>query len=295
MTKRQLKTPIVIDTDLGDDIDDMWAIGFAALAGFDIRLITVCFTDIQYKLTCAQVMKDMLGLKRCALAGGVEKRRAHTPHADRVKSVKAHASALPAEDEIARAVRENEYTDILAIGPMTNVGAFVKKYPELSGRCRIVCMGGSLYKGLYGADGPHAEYNLKCDRDASAAVLQSGFTVVYAPLDVNRDFILDGERYAKLRKSRNPVTRGLLSLYDEWQDNYHGYSLKFDNRVSTSILYDVTPFLYVLEPDLFTVERAAYAIGADGKLEKSGAGRTADVLVRIDREHALDRTLEIFL
>ncbi|MDR0426083.1 MAG: nucleoside hydrolase [Clostridiales bacterium] len=285
---------LIIDTDLGDDIDDMWAIGFAALAGFDIRLITVCYADIEYKLKCAQYMKDALKLE-CAIAGGVEKARTHTPHAQRVKNVKCDVSPLAAEDAIAEAVGKNAFTDIAAIGPMTNVGAFVKKYPALKDRCRIVCMGGSVYKGIYGVDRAHAEYNLKSDRDASAAVLESGFTVVYAPLDVNRDFIIDGARYRRLRTAKNPVTQKLLALYDEWQLNYHGYSIKFDSAVSTAIQYDTTPLLYILDKTLYDMDCGRYGIDRAGKLGKTDNGHEACVLLGIDREKALDAALDIFM
>lgn len=46
MDKLKNKIPLIIDTDIGGDIDDTWALTFALLRDeFDIRLVTTVLGD----------------------------------------------------------------------------------------------------------------------------------------------------------------------------------------------------------------------------------------------------------
>src|SRR5690606_27400771 len=87
------KTPIVIDTDIGDDIDDIWALGLAIASDmFDIKLVSVCYADIEYKVRVAYDILSKTGQKT-ALAKGIElKRNDKKTHYERVKDLRPAAS-----------------------------------------------------------------------------------------------------------------------------------------------------------------------------------------------------------
>lgn len=65
------RIPVIIDTDIGSDIDDTWAL--AAMLGddtFDIKLVTTVWEDVQYKCALVRKLAAAAG-KSVAVAAGV--------------------------------------------------------------------------------------------------------------------------------------------------------------------------------------------------------------------------------
>ncbi len=78
---------------------------------------------------------------------------------------------------------------LIAVGPLTNIGAAIDRDPETFRKLkRVVLMGGSVYRG-YGDLGytPHrepiAEYNIMMDIPAAQKLFQSGVPIFMMPLD----------------------------------------------------------------------------------------------------------------
>ena len=84
---------------------------------------------------------------------------------------------------------EKEETDILALGPLTNLARLFRKRPELIGRVpRLVSMGGSFRS--HGNCSPVAEYNYWCDPEAAKICYElfaeAGKKIEMVGLDVTR-------------------------------------------------------------------------------------------------------------
>ncbi|MDR1094687.1 MAG: nucleoside hydrolase [Clostridiales bacterium] len=282
---------IIIDTDLGDDIDDIFALAFAfASRAFEVGLISVCWGDIDYKLKTAARLLAETGVS-APFARGRQIAGSNTPH-----DVSGYAApdCGNAADGIARAVGEGARA-VVSIGPLTNIADFVSRYPALKNACRIVWMGGSLRRGYIGQTGPTNEFNAAMDPVSAAAVMRSGFDVALAPLDVCRDFIVDGERFARIRRDGNPFARAALNFYAEWHRNYRGGALKYPERESSGILYDLVPFLYLLRGEWFGVETMRVACDGKGFTRETPDGATVKVLTSFPgKERALDFVADVF-
>ncbi|GHU99861.1 inosine-uridine preferring nucleoside hydrolase [Clostridia bacterium] len=285
------KRKLVVDTDLGDDIDDIFALSLALASGaFDIRLISVAWGDIDYKLKTAARLLAETGAA-VPLARGRQVGTSNMPH-----DVSAYAVPVcgDAAAEIARAVREGADT-VVAIGPLTNIRDFAQRYPELKSACRIVWMGGSLRRGYINQTAPTDEFNAAVDPTSAAAVIGSGFDLTLVPLDVCRDFIVDGARFAGIRSGGNVYARVALRFYAEWHRNYHGGAIKHPEQTSGGILYDAVPFLYLLHGEWFREEAVRIVCDGRGFTREAPGGSPVRALTEFPgKESALDLTLKIF-
>lgn len=95
--------------------------------------------------------------------------------------------------EFLSSALKKEKVSVIALGPMTNLAALIKKDREAFAQIEeIVSMGGSFKS--HGNCSPVAEYNYWCDPDAAALVydtmLQLGKKITMVGLDVTRKIVL---------------------------------------------------------------------------------------------------------
>jgi len=122
-----------------------------------------------------------------------------------------------AVDFIARVVRESdEPVTLVPTGPLTNIGLFLARHPEVAARVeRIVLMGGAIGEGNVT---PAAEFNIWADPEAADRVFSSGLDVTMVGLDVTHKALLFPQKVDELRDAGR--AGGLVAaLYDF----YHGH------------------------------------------------------------------------
>ncbi|VVT48684.1 uncharacterized protein SAPINGB_P001900 [Magnusiomyces paraingens] len=119
----------------------------------------------------------------------------------------------PAVDALAEAVKQ--YPDTLAVvatGALTNIAAFVQKYPELIAPIRVLSvMGGAFAAG--GNITPNAEFNIWCDPEAARIVLGSKYgsnalasKTILLTLDMTHQAIATREICEKVRGKNTSVS-----------------------------------------------------------------------------------------
>ena len=110
-----------------------------------------------------------------------------------------------ATDALAAALRRTRLTYV-ALGPLTNLAAFLNLYPELSGRIeRVIFVGGrspgqQLTFGPTGSLRVH-DANVFKHPAAAAAVLRSSIPIVLAPVEISSQLALTREDLRRLRAS----------------------------------------------------------------------------------------------
>ena len=208
---------VILDTDIGDDIDDAYALALL-ICSPEVRLeaVTVNTGDIAARAQLARRMLDEGGLHRVpvyqGLAGPGEARwpkqadwsRHHEP------------AGVIDQGAIAQLVRRaadapGELT-LVAIGPLTNLGAALDMDPEFGRRLRrLVLMGGSIVHGYdYGAQS--AEYNIAHDPPSAQKVFSCGADLVVVPLDATNRLQVTARQMAQLALAGNPISRALVEL-----------------------------------------------------------------------------------
>lgn len=218
---------IIIDTDIGDDIDDAFAIALAAkLKDAELIGITTVFRNTGARAQLAEKLLESAGSSAPVLAG--ERFPLKEPFHLFAKDTDAPESSSPCQwDEsyakypvksgaveflAESAEKYKEELCIAAIGPMTNLARAIERYPDKMRKCgRIVSMGGSFTRFM-------PEWNYLCDPEAADTIIKSGIPFYAVGLDVTLQCPLEAGLLEKFYASERPVNR-LLSLWlGRWFD-----------------------------------------------------------------------------
>ncbi len=218
---------IIIDTDIGDDIDDAFAIALAAcMPEAELVGVTTVFRNTEARAQLAEKLLECAGVKTKVYAG--ERLPLKEPFHPFAKDTGFPETSLPCQWEESygdypvnggaveflseSAERYGKDLCIVAIGPLTNLARAIEKYPQQMKRCgKILSMGGSFKKFA-------PEWNYLCDPEAADIVIGSGIPFYAVGLDVTLTCPLEAGLLEKFRTSEKPVNK-LLSLWlDRWFD-----------------------------------------------------------------------------
>ena len=253
---RDKPIPVILDTDIGNDIDDNWALGLLLKTPeLAPKLVLSCTGDTEYRALVAAKFLDRAGRPEIPVAVGVPAPEQPAPETLREWLGTYTASDYPGEvrcdglEEMARTVADEPgETTVIGIGPLTNLAIFCRHYPGLVSKCRLVAMLGSIYRRHDGESGPIAEYNVKIDIPAAQTVFAAPWReIVITPLDHCGLIQLDGERYRSVKESADPVAAQIISCYRAWRASFG----QTGEATETSTLYD-TAAVHLAWTDAFT-------------------------------------------
>jgi purine nucleosidase len=239
---------VIIDTDIGDDVDDAFALALAVKSPeFEILGVSTTFRDTELRAKLVDRFLAEVGRSDIAVMAG--KPTPPTQMSERRYAEGGHfakASHGDAAEFLLDQVRKNpgEIT-LLAIGPLMNVGAAIDRdvatFRKLK---RVVIMGGSIRKG-YGDYGynehvaPMPEWNILNDVASAQKLFGSGVPLFVMPLD-STQLKLDEVKRAFLFARGTAVTDQLTILYHLW-------------ALETPTLFDPMAVAFALKPELCPV------------------------------------------
>jgi purine nucleosidase len=268
--------PVVLDTDIGTDIDDAFALALI-LRSPEINLLAVTTVsgDTQARARLAARMLWVEGRRDIPVAAGVDGAPmpiAQTRWADGFTSPQLLSE--PAVDLMKAEIdRGHGEVVIVAIGPLTNVAALLTKYPGEEKKIRrIVLMGRSIAHGYYPNSGPTAEYNIAADAKASRVVFTSGVPIEMAPLDVTWHLQLDAANQGRIYGQGTPLANALRAIDKLWGQ-------------PTPTLHDPMAVGLLLNSELATLEPLHIRIAEDGRTVVV-AGKPANAVVAVENNPA---------
>lgn len=264
---------IIIDTDIGDDIDDAFAVALALRSPeLQILGISTTFGDTETRAKLIDRLLGEVGRSDIPVAIGnsttsagtfTQRRYAEGGHFAR----KTHPRAI---DFILGQIRRNpgEIT-LVAIGPLVNVGALIDADAQTFRKLRrVVLMGGSVERG-YGdlgyskPHGPDAEWNIKNDIPSAQKLFASGVPIVMMPLD-STQLKLDEVKRTAIFQAGTPITDALTLLYHEWGQD-------------TPTLFDPMTIAFILDPGLCPVKPMHIVVDDKGFTRAEGGTPNAQV------------------
>lgn len=237
---------VIIDTDIGDDIDDAFALALALSSPeFEILGITTAWGDTQVRARVADRILCDTGMESIPIAAGVStESKLVLDHAPFARSFwKPVRQYPPAADFILDQIRKypNQIT-LIAIAPMKNIGDIIARDPETFRKLkRVVIMGGSVKRGYNDlgylpAHGPDPEYNIVSDIPSARRLFASGVPLYVMPLDSTQLKLDEVKREIIFRQS-TPLTDDLTLLYHLWGGQ-------------TPTLYDPVAVAFALRPEV---------------------------------------------
>lgn len=194
------------------------------------------------------------------------KHAAHIHGADglggpKLPELRREADAKSAVRALLDAAETRDDLNLVAVGPLTNVGLALALEPDLATRLKCISvMGGATTVGNVTAT---AEFNIWADPEAAAMVFASGANVIMADLDLTHQFLIDRKRVDEVRALDGTVARFAADLLSFFID---AYEQSYDEAVGP--LHDPCSVLAVTHPHLFESVHRHVAVEQYGELTR---------------------------
>jgi purine nucleosidase len=290
----QPREKIIIDTDIGDDIDDAFALGLALSSPeFEILGVSASFGDTATRAKMLDRMLGELGRGDIPVAMGAPANvnlNAFTQRRYAQGGQFARAGHPGSVDFILDQARKYPgQVTLVAIGPLPNIGAMIDKDPATFRKLkRVVIMGGNIRPLLdpYGAAAPiapHPEWNIKNDIASAQKLFAAGVPLLVMPLDSTANLKLHEVARTSLFAHGTMLSNILAGLYYEWSAA---------TRSPTPILYDPMTLASLLDPTLCPLTPMHVRVDDAGNTLVEQGAPNAQVCLHSDADAFLQFTVK---
>jgi inosine-uridine nucleoside N-ribohydrolase len=245
-----MKTKIILDTDIGSDVDDAVCLAYLlANPQCDLLGITTVTGEPVQRAQMASAMCKIAGREDIPIYPGaadpiiVPQKQVKAPQAAALDHW-PHQKDFPqgqAVEFLRRTIRENpgEVT-LLAVGPLTNIGLLFKVDPEIPALLKGLVLMCGLFSNRVPGFGP-LEWNAIGDPHASAVVYN-------APVKVHRSVGLDVTTKIVMRADEvrqrftSPLLRPVLDFAEVWFKQYD--HIMFHDPLAAAVIFNdkICPF-----------------------------------------------------
>ena len=249
---------VIIDTDAGDDVDDVLALAFALLRPeLAVRALTTVTADSGVRAQIVAQLLKVMGREDVPYAPGMNlplRQLLPEEYAQLVKPgfrikqggfVKDAAQLAPPREDAIQLIGETAEKHagdiaLIGIGPLTNIAVALRRYPRLASQLKwIAIMGGEFQFN-------HREHNIKWDPDAASIVFSSGVPLFAGTWSATRKFVLMPEDCERIRATGTPLTDALSACIDMWWPT--------KGSKPGPVMYDLAPILWSIERSYYPTQ-----------------------------------------
>ncbi|MBN1419543.1 MAG: nucleoside hydrolase [Planctomycetes bacterium] len=256
--------PVILDTDIGDDIDDSWAVALIlSCPELDVKLITTAHgaTDKRAQILSKYLHEAGIEVPYApGLKTGDDDPRIYPWAKDYDMSVCPPASEDGVDLMIKEILASDREVVLIPIGPLDNIAEALRREPKIAEKCRIITMGGSIYVGYNGKREPDPEYNIKAAIPAAKAVYTATWPILMAPLDTAGTVVLEGEPYRWILGADRPLARSLISQYRLWKTG------RLDGEIpdKSSVLFDTVAVWLAVDREFAGISNLRIVVDDEG-------------------------------
>lgn len=279
-----MPTKVILDTDIGTDVDDAWALAIC-LASERIELlgVTLVHADLD---TRAKITLKMLklagrtdvpvynGLSRTLTPGDKYIWQGHEGTDTDFSDIEGLSSREDAVDFILETVERYPGEVVLCpIGPLTNIAEAIKRDPEVMRKVKKLAIMGTTFTGE-GPEEASLEHNSSVDPVATRIVIESGIPATIVGLNVTMQVAVRRDDVAKMR------TSGFGNYLADMTDQYFclcGRDLTY--------MHDPLAVATLIDPSVVTTRKMTGKVLDDGRVVWQSAPSNAlglDVSVDVD-------------
>jgi inosine-uridine nucleoside N-ribohydrolase len=226
------RVPVIIDTDIGTDADDAFALGLALLESdsdspsprLEIAGITTCGSDASTRALMVCRMLTATEQDSIPVAAGadpqprrpIEAQYQYRNHPDVIFNRTKKPEKTDAVEFMYQQLksRPKEIT-LVTLGPLTNIARLIEKHPEAKDWIKqLVVRAGAIEVGHDGKPPAIAEPNVKSDVKAAQAVFAAGIPLWVVPIDAATKFVATRPDVLKMLSFDNLVSNQVRTLYE---------------------------------------------------------------------------------
>jgi purine nucleosidase len=205
-----------IDTDIGDDVDDAFALALATrLPNLQLVGVSTVAGPVERRAALARHLLAAAGRadvpvfagSSTTLAGKQGSAKFSGPVAEQRTKNKEQSPILRSPFSVLR----SPFSLLIALGPLTNIALALRADPTLAQRAQLVIMG-----GMFGL--PYPDWNLRCDPLAAREVLASGMPITMVGMQLTLRTKLSPIRTQRLfAQQSDPLVTVLAKCVLAWR------------------------------------------------------------------------------
>ncbi len=284
--------PVILDTDIGDDIDDTWALAFLlSCPELDVKLIVSATGNTTFRAgVIAKVLEECgrtdipIGIGKPTADLFEESFGSYRGHPYFQRSWMDHFemadyTGIVYPDGVGAMIdvimKSERPVTVIAIGPLPNLAEALSRQPLVAEKSQVVGMLGSVRRGYNNSDKIAREWNVATYVEDAQRVFHSPWPMTITPLDTCGIVKLEGARYKRVAQSNNPAARVVMDAYRSWLERPgHPPEKRWDSRQSSSTLYDTVAIYLAMSTDLFKMESLGISVNREGKTIIDTNGKT---------------------
>jgi inosine-uridine nucleoside N-ribohydrolase len=284
------RIPIILDTDIGGDIDDTWALAMLLRSPeFEVKLVVTDTADTVYRAKVAAKLLEVSGQAEIPLGIGLRFPSDGRRERQLAWVKEYELSQYPGvvhEDGVQALIdtiiRSPKPVMLICIGPVPNIAEALRREPGIAGNAHFVGMHGSIAwhhrtnLRLSLEPGAIPEFNVRQALPEAQAVLHAPWrSITITPLDTCARVVLDGERYARLRASRDPLVRAVIENYHIWSP----HNADSNPEAHTSVLFDTVAVHLAYTTRYLSMKKMRVRVDDEGFTREDPAGVPMNVAI----------------
>lgn len=260
---------IILDTDIGTDVDDAMALTLA-LRSPELKLeaVTTVYGDVDLRSRMALKLMRLAGVENIPVASGISRpllrnREVWWAGHEGVGLLTEEDQALMPSDIhavdliISQIMANPGEITLVPIGPLTNIAAAIIKEPRLIENAAGIIMMGGVARIFDNAPLlPPIEHNIRCDPEAAAVVFESGIPITMVGLDVTVKVKINSTHLQRIKETNTPLTDALGRMIEKWWE-FIG--------ANSSPMHDPLAVATCISPDLIKTLSCKVLVETQGK------------------------------
>lgn len=263
-------TPVILDTDIGDDIDDTWALlMLLRMPEFDLKLAVGDYGNAIYRARLLAKLLELTGRSDVPIGVGIDQVDKPGGQSDWLGDYRLQDYPGVVHRDGVQALIETihnspEAITLLCLGPVPNIAEALRRDPSIADHARIVGMFGSVYVGYDGEPEPAAEWNVEVDPESLQKVFAAPWDCTITPLDTCGVVRLEGDNYRRIYDSEDPWLDALIENYKVWLPGASYMDPATDPGKISSTLFDTVAVYLAAEQDLVEMQDLPLRVTDDG-------------------------------
>lgn len=272
--------PIIIDTDIGDDFDDSWALALALSSpeDYDVKMVLTGHGDTSTRAKIVAKYLELFNRTDVPIGVGVAGDVGVGPLANWAADFDmdayegtVHEDGLDKTADIIRSAADPVF--LVAIGPQENLAALADRYPEAAEKVgRVFSMFGAVDFCYDHAPATGcAEYNVVQALDSAKQASKAGWPLTIVPLDTC-EVRLTGSPWRQLQDGEgggHPMVGPLLESLRLWGGDAYA-----SGCAQSDVVFDAVALYAMVNPDVLEWEELSLKVGDNGGLYRDGEGGT---------------------